>query len=55
MIEDVDRVVIDSEGTLGQRALRRPYVKPFLRDLDVLDTHGKEFTSPAESTFVGPS
>jgi hypothetical protein len=44
-----------AEGTLGQSGMRRPYVKPFVRNLDVMDTQGKEFAIPTESTFVGPS
>jgi hypothetical protein len=32
----------DSGGT-DQRGGRRPYVKPFVRNLDVVDTEGKSF------------
>lgn len=33
---------------IGSGAVRRPYVKPFVRNLDVMDTEGK---SPSEAEF----
>jgi hypothetical protein len=44
---------------IGSGAVRRPYVKPFVRNLDVLDTEGKS-TAPSEfggsgSAQEGPS
>jgi hypothetical protein len=32
---------------------RLPYVKPFVRNLDILDTEGKTTVQPTESTGVG--
>jgi hypothetical protein len=50
----------DSAGT-DQRGVRRPYVKPFIRNLDAADTEGGkftlavEFTSPVHETeHMGP-
>ena len=41
----------------GSGAVRRPYVKPFVRNLDAADTEGKTISSPNESgtRFQGPS
>jgi hypothetical protein len=44
----------DSAGT-DQRGARRPYIKPFLKNLDVVDTQNKEAVASGESTFVAPS
>jgi hypothetical protein len=44
----------DSAGT-DQSGVRRPYVKPIVRNLDVLDTQQKEYISSRESTYVAPS
>jgi len=46
-----------SGNTLGRTgsAIRRPYVKPFVRRLDVVDTQGKSYISEVESTYVAPS
>jgi len=32
---------------------RRPYVKPFIRNLDASDTEGKDFTDPSEFQSYG--
>jgi hypothetical protein len=37
------------EGASGQRETRRLYVKPLLRDLDVVDTRGKTLFQPTET------
>jgi len=40
----------------GGLGARRPYVKPFLCDLDVVDTEGKDFPQPTENGgYYGPS
>ena len=41
----------------GSGVARRPYIKPFVRNLDVVDTEGKTISSPNESgtRFQGPS
>jgi hypothetical protein len=36
------------ETATGCPGARRPCVKPFLRDLDVVDTRGKDFPQPTE-------
>jgi hypothetical protein len=51
MTQEVAGAGIRSEGTLGQRAERRPYVKPIVRNLDVLDTEGKTDNIPTEHHF----
>jgi hypothetical protein len=43
----------DSAGT-DQRGERRPYVKPFVRNLDVLDTEAKLVVAPTEAAFTTP-
>jgi hypothetical protein len=53
----------DDTGT-DQRGERRPYIKPFVRNLDASDTEGKthsafehaiQFASPGQTVTVGPS
>lgn len=46
-----------AEGTLGQSGMRRPYVAPFVRNLDLSDTKGKSLMDFENSTFhsIGPS
>jgi hypothetical protein len=46
----------DGAGT-NQRRGRRPYVKPFVRNLDLSDTEGKPIMDFENSTFhsEGPS
>jgi len=46
----------DSAGN-DQGSARRPYVKPFLRNLDLSDTEGKPIMDFENSTFhsEGPS
>jgi hypothetical protein len=48
----------------GSMSNRRPYVKPFVRNLDAADTEGKthsafehaiQFASPGQTVTVGPS
>ena len=59
MIEGNDLAGIESQGGLGQTL--RPYVKPFVRNLDVLETEGKhtyplsEVYSTVEKISYGPS
>ena len=45
---------IGSEDVLRSSGVRRAYVKPFVRTLEVEETQGKEFVSN-ESTFTAPS
>jgi hypothetical protein len=50
-------MIDDSAGT-NQQGKRRPYVKPFVRNLDASDTEGKSYWSyESPSTFgrAGPS
>jgi hypothetical protein len=47
-----------ADGTHGQSGRKLPYVKPFVRNLDVDDTEGKfHFTSEVTGSFrhMGPS
>jgi hypothetical protein len=49
----------DNSEDARQRGERRPYVKPFVRNLDVIDTESKTY-APAETVsffggFIGPS
>jgi hypothetical protein len=48
----------DDSADTDQRAARRPYVKPFVRNLDVEDTEGKATFVPVEAIHgqsFGPS
>jgi hypothetical protein len=47
-------VTDDSAGT-DQRGGRRPYVKPFVRNLDAVDTQGKNAHYPVEIVFTPTS
>ena len=42
----------DDTAGIDQRGGRRPYVKPFVRNLDVMDTEGKPTGFPFE---IGPT
>jgi hypothetical protein len=42
----------DNAGT-DQRGERRPYLKPFVRNLDAVDTQGGKFAVTAEFTSAG--
>jgi hypothetical protein len=51
---------IVSEGIPGKSGVRRPYVKPFVGNLDAVDTEGKfpeaaEFTPGRGTLHFGPS
>jgi len=37
-----------ADGTLGQRGMQRPYVKPFVRSLGAAATEAKDAPSPFE-------
>jgi hypothetical protein len=64
MTQYLENVDIGSENTLGQSGMRRPYVKPFVRNLDVSVTETKS-PNPSElalfssnggaDQFLGPS
>ena len=44
------------ETATGDPGARRPYVKPFLRDLDVVDTSGKDLPQPPRTGGItGPA
>ena len=42
---------IESPG-VGSTGNRRPYVKPIVRNLDLMDTNGKPHPNIAETTIV---
>ena len=57
MTEHIGTGVTESKGTQGSSGVRRPYVKPFIVDLDAIESEGKRFASGETTTFgtLGPS
>lgn len=53
MTQNLERA--GAEGTLGQIGIRRTYVKPFVRNLDVLDTESKvHLSAEVTASFMPP-